>query len=216
MDPQIVKIFNWMIALVVSLACHECAHAWAAKLQGDHTAEREGRLTLNPLAHIDLIGTIILPLVMIATSGGMFGWAKPVPVNLRNLKHPKWGHVIVAAAGPVSNLILCFGFVLAATAYSQLNPTMAENDLFMAIAGPMIKLNAILAIFNLIPIAPLDGGTVFPALLPQNLERIYEEYIAPNGMWILVILMISGALQWVSLFANSYITMSLKVARMFV
>ncbi len=211
MDPQFAKIFNGLLALVLSLSVHECAHAWAAKLQGDDTAEAEGRLTINPIPHIDVIGTLILPLVMMISGGALFGWAKPVPVDTRNLKNARWGHVVVAAAGPFANLGLAFLFMVILAVYTAYRPNIAENDLVMAIAAPMIRINAILAVFNLLPIAPLDGGTVFPAFLPKKLREIYDSYIAPYGMMILLALMISGSLNWVSQLAHGYIVITMKL-----
>lgn len=208
MDPQIALVFNWILALVLSLSCHEWAHAYIAKRQGDDTAEQEGRLTLNPMAHIDIMGTIVLPLVMILTMGGMLGWAKPVPVDLRRLKNQRWGHMLVAAAGPGANIVLCFLSVFALRAYMAGADSIAKGDLVLAFAEPMIQLNAILAVFNLIPLAPLDGGTVFPALLPDNLRKGYDEYVAPYGMWILIALLISGSLVWVSKIAQFVILVS--------
>lgn len=213
MDPQIATTFNLLLALVLSLSCHEWGHAFVAKLQGDPTAEQEGRLTLNPVAHIDIIGTIILPLVMFITAGGFIGWAKPVPVNLRNLKNVRWGHMLIAAAGPAVNLALCFIFIFAHTIYVALNGRPDSDGLFMAFVGPMIHLNAILAIFNLIPLAPLDGGTVFPAFLPQSLRTIYEEYVAPNGMFILIALLVFGSLTWITRIANVYIALVSMLAQ---
>jgi Zn-dependent protease len=207
MDPQIAMAFNWLLALVLSLSCHEWGHAFAAKLQGDDTAEQEGRLTLNPIAHIDIMGTLVLPLVMLLSSGGMLGWAKPVPVNLRKLKNERWGHMLVAAAGPAVNLALCFVFIVFLSLYVAEIGQPSEGDLVMAFAMPMIQLNAILAVFNLIPIAPLDGGTVFPAFLPNSLRTMYDEYVAPYGMFILIALLISGSLGWISQIASTYIGM---------
>ena len=212
MDPQIATVFNWLLALVLSLSFHEWGHAYFAKLQGDSTAEDEGRLTLNPLPHIDILGTLVLPVVMMLTSGGMLGWAKPVPVNLRNLRSPKWGHVLVAAAGPLVNLALCFIFVLMMRLYLGQVGSPEKGDLAMAFILPMVQLNAILAFFNLIPITPLDGGTVFPAFLPEPLRRIYDDYIAPYGMFLLIALLVSGSLSWVHQLSVAYIDFSFSLA----
>lgn len=206
MPVEYAVIFNWMLALVVSLSCHEFAHALFASMQGDDTAKDEGRMTLNPIAHIDLMGTIVLPLIMLLGSGGILGWAKPVPVNLRNLRNPKWGHVLVAFAGPLANLLLCLAFIIFEVVYKKFGQSLAmQNDLVLAITGPMIRINAILAVFNLLPLAPLDGGTVFSAFLPRGLKDIYDQYVAPNGMFILLALMISGSLHWVSKMSSLYI-----------
>jgi Zn-dependent protease len=207
MDPQIATVFNWLLALILSLSCHEWAHAYTAKLQGDNTARDEGRLTLNPIAHIDIMGTIVLPLVMLLTSGGMLGWAKPVPVNLRNLKNERWSHMLIAAAGPGANIVLSFLFIVILVIYEANVGRPVQGDLFLAFAQPMIQLNAILAFFNLIPIAPLDGGTVFPAFLPHTLRTGYDDYIAPYGMYVLIALLISGSLGWISRLAGIFISM---------
>ena len=205
MDPKYAEIFNWLMALVLSLSIHEAAHALAAKVQGDPTAENEGRLTLNPIAHIDLIGTIILPVTMMLFSGGMFGWAKPVPVDTRNLRNQRWGYMLVALAGPMSNLVLCTLSVTVIALYVKFAGRPAENDLVMAFAQPMMHINAILAVFNLIPVPPLDGGTIFSSFLPQKLREAYQIYVYPYGMFILLALMLSDSLRFITQLSSAYI-----------
>ena len=167
-----------LIVLLFSVIIHEVSHGYAALMQGDKTAEYEGRLTLNPLPHIDMVGTIILPMISLMLPGSfLFGWAKPVPFNPYNLKNKKWGEAIVAVAGPFSNLLLALIFGLFIRFY------IVPHGL---VAGPMASLCAIivlvnvtLAVFNLVPIPPLDGSKILSAVLPQswmNVRRAIERF----------------------------------------
>lgn len=187
------QVINMMLALILALSFHEAAHAWVAKLQGDSTAEDEGRLTLNPVPHMDPFGTILFPLVGTMLGGFIFGWAKPVPVNTRNLRDEKWGYVKVAAAGPIANLIFCTIAVFAI----QFVPAQ-EGTVWIAfyrLLQGLIWINAILAFFNLLPIYPLDGGTIFSAFLPDGLREKYEQFVVPYGMFILLALLLTGGLR---------------------
>lgn len=151
-----------IVILIVSAVLHEFAHGYAAYLLGDPTAEMEGRLSLNPLVHLDPFGSVILPFLLVATgSPFVLGWAKPVPFNPYNFKNRRWGEVIVAVAGPVSNLILAliFGLLLR---FSELSQPMIE------IFSVIVIINIILMIFNMIPIPPLDGSKVLFNILPYN------------------------------------------------
>ncbi len=171
MDP-IAIIFSIAI-LIMSVVIHEVAHGYAALFQGDPTAKMEGRLTLNPLIHLDPFGSVLLPLVTFLTAGFAFGWAKPVPYNPYNLRNQRWGELIVAIAGPLSNvaIALIFGLILRFGVGSI--PSSAE---FLIVYIVIINLG--LAVFNMVPIPPLDGSKVLYAFLPfrfqefrQNLER---------------------------------------------
>ncbi len=172
----------FQIAIVIfSVVIHEVSHGFAALALGDHTAESQGRLTLNPLKHIDPIGSVLVPLLSYALGGVLFGWAKPVPYNPYNLRIQKWGPAIVGVAGPLANILLAIVFgltlrFLPGIAGSAPGPYINN---FMTIASTIAFLNLILAFFNLIPVPPLDGSKVLFALLPYRwigVQRILEQY----------------------------------------
>ena len=198
------QVMNMMIALILSLTLHEAAHAFVAYLQGDNTAKSQGRLSLNPIVHMDPVGTILFPLIGSMLGGFIFGWAKPVPVNTRNLKNQKWGYVLVAFAGPASNLILCF---LSVIAYRLIGPVADGTVMvgFSRLAEAMVQINAILAVFNLLPLYPLDGGAIIYEFLPRNLQRAYEEYIIPYGNIILLALIFTGGFRYLAVAAQVWI-----------
>lgn len=203
-------VVNMMIALIISLTFHEAAHALMARLQGDRTAELDGRLTLNPAAHIDPVGTLFFPLIGAMLGGFIFGWAKPVPVDSRNFKSQKWGNIVVAGIGPLSNLMLSF---LSLVALYWIGPTQ-DGTVWMAfsrLASAMITVNAILAIFNMIPVYPLDGGTVLYELLPYEGKRKYEEYVMPYGSFALLGLMLLGGFAWIGALAGFWVQVSEKI-----
>lgn len=186
--------------LLFSIVFHECAHGLVASWRGDDTARLQGRITLNPGAHVDLFGTIIFPLLLLVTRAGfLFGWAKPVPVNPYNLKKPRQDHILVSVAGPGSNILLgiAFAFLYVIITFFTFRvhggPTAMGNFLFVAqkMAYFGIHINALLAAFNIIPIPPLDGSWVLYRLLPPELADRYEA-IFPYGFIILMLLMMSG------------------------
>ncbi len=153
----------------MSVVVHEVSHGYAAYLLGDPTAKSQGRLTLNPLKHLDLWGSIIIPIFLVITkSGFLFGWAKPVPYNPYNLRARRWGEAIVAAAGPASNIIiaLIFGLLIRFA-----GPTGLLSPAFISISAVLVVLNLMLAIFNLVPIPPLDGSKILFAFLPYHMQR---------------------------------------------
>ena len=172
------------IPILFAITLHEAAHGYVARHFGDMTAARAGRISLNPLRHIDPIGTILLPIVTLALGGIIFGWAKPVPVNFGALRHPKKDMLWVALAGPASNLVMAFGWALIAKiALVMQSSYFAEPMWNMARYGIMI--NAVLIALNMLPIPPLDGGRVAVSLLPYR-QAIALSRIEPYGMFILI------------------------------
>jgi Zn-dependent protease len=182
----------WIVAILSSLTIHEFSHGLIAKWKGDMTAEREGRLTLNPLAHLDLIGFI--PLLLFG-----FGWAKPVPFNPYNLKDPKWDSVLISLAGPVSNLIIA---TISAIAFRSLLMAGAINEfnLLTAFLFFLILLNLFLMLFNLIPIHPLDGSKLFFALFDAPKYTELRQFVAVRGPQILMFAVIISLLTNIDIF----------------
>jgi Zn-dependent protease len=183
-----------IIPLLFAVVVHEVAHGWVARQLGDDTAYRMGRLTLNPLKHIDPIGTILVPAVLLLTLGFAFGWAKPVPVNFNNLHNPKRDTALVAVAGPFSNFLMAIIWALVAKLASLLpeSMTMLTSPLIlMSMFGMLI--NSILMVFNLIPIPPTDGGRIATSLLPPRLGYQLSR-VEPFGLFIILALMLSGVL----------------------
>jgi Zn-dependent protease len=187
--PQLLVAF---VVLIASLTVHEAAHAWTASRLGDNTARLLGRLTLNPAVHVDVIGTIVFPLIAMVTGFPLIGWAKPVPVNMRNLQHPRRDFAIVAAAGPISNLLLAAGGALIFTVWDA-NAASATNELIATGLIRFVLLNVLLAVFNLIPIPPLDGGNVLMGVLPEPMAVMIDK-LRPWGFLLLYGLMLSGLL----------------------
>lgn len=182
------------IPLLFAITLHEVAHGWVARYFGDRTAEMLGRLTLNPLRHIDPVGTVIVPLLMLWMSGFIFGWAKPVPINTRALRDPRRNMIAVAAAGPAANLLMAIGWVLLFRLVTSLPavPT-GVGEFVMEMSGKGLFFNTLLAVFNLLPIPPLDGGRVLRGLLPETLGRKLDG-IEPYGLIIVVGLLVLGFL----------------------
>ena len=202
MSFDIAQIFSYLFCFISALSVHEWAHAFAAKKYGDDTAESLGRLTLNPLAHIDPLGTIILPLAGALTGFPLIGWAKPVPVNPRNfIGDVKSANMVIAFAGPLSNIIMCLISCIILAIYIVFGSGLITPDNFFfpltALIQDFILINAILAIFNLLPLPPLDGAAVVGGFLPDDLGEKYEEFIAPYGLFILLFLFWTGVLSWV-------------------
>ena len=187
---QIVAIA--LIPVLFAIVVHEISHGYVAKRFGDNTAYLLGRLTLNPFKHIDPVGTILVPLLMLVFFNFAFGWAKPVPVDWRNLRNPRRDMVYVAAAGPLANLLMAIGWGLIIHLAALMPNTLLfikEPLIFMGAIGTFI--NVILMVFNLLPIPPLDGGRVAVGLLPTRLAHALSQ-VEPYGLIIIVLLLVSG------------------------
>lgn len=187
----------WVLPVLFAITVHEVAHGWVASKLGDKTALMLGRLTLNPIKHIDLVGTIIVPAVLLFLGGFIFGWAKPVPVTWQNLNHPKRDMALVAIAGPISNLIMALlwaGVAKLGTILFMDGFSWALAIRYMGSAG--ILINLMLMYLNVIPIPPLDGSRVVSSLLPNRMAAKYDR-IEPFGFFILLALLALGALGFI-------------------
>ena len=188
--PLIQTILIYALPVLFAITVHEAAHGYAARHYGDHTAERLGRITLNPLKHIDPVGTIVMPLVLyIATSGAfLFGYAKPVPVNFGNLRNPKRDMVWVALAGPASNFFQAVGWKLLLIV---LVVSGVEEPFFVEMAQGGVLVNLVMWAFNLFPLPPLDGGRILVGLLPYK-QAHQVSRIEPYGFFIVMALVLAG------------------------
>jgi len=187
-----VEILAFFAVLILSLSFHEAAHAWSADRLGDPTARQLGRLTMNPLSHIDPIGTILFPLLLWWSGLPMLGWAKPVPVSMRNLKAPRRDFAMVAAAGPASNLVLAVAAAIILRLFlgSHGMPGILTLD---GLLTQIILLNVLLAVFNLVPVPPLDGGNVLAGFVPESVARLIDT-LRPWGFFIIYGLLLTGVL----------------------
>ena len=198
-DLDFAQIFLVFIVLLFSLTVHEAAHAWAADRLGDSTARSRGRVSLNPLVHIDPIGTLLFPLLAIVAGVPVIGWAKPVPVNVQKLRRTRRDYVLVAAAGPASNLTLAVIAALILKLLPVSPVTLGEANVTVPIASMLSRalyLNVLLAVFNMIPIPPLDGGNVIGGLLPRALAYRFDSLIRPYGFILLYALMLTRGLDY--------------------
>lgn len=203
---QIIEI----IALIMSIILHEMAHGYAANALGDPTARLQGRLSGNPLVHIDLLGSIIIPgILFLSNAGILFGWAKPVPYNPYNLKNQKWGEALVAAAGPATNILLAviFAIVFRLVSSGAISPT------FLHISWYIVYINILLAIFNMIPIPPLDGSKILLAILPygpQMQYRRFQQWVERYGlilMFVFIFIFINFFSQPFSIFISTIVAL---------
>jgi Zn-dependent protease len=198
-DINIAQIFIGFTVLLFSLTVHEMAHAWVADRLGDTTARRLGRVSLNPLVHADPIGTVLFPLLAAFSGVPLIGWAKPVPVSVRQLRNPRRDYVLVAAAGPASNLALAVLSALVLTMLPVSPVRLGEPNVSAPIASLLaraLEINVLLAVFNMIPIPPLDGGNVLGGLLPYRLARQFDQ-VRPYGFLLIYALMLSGGLAYI-------------------
>jgi Zn-dependent protease len=194
---EIGSIVLAFIGLLLALTVHEAAHAWAASRLGDPTARLQGRLSLNPAVHIDPVGTLLLPLVALAFNAPILGWAKPVPVDGRYLKHFRRDFMWIALAGPASNVLLAMFASLLLRALPLLPPSIGNISLvepLLRFGVGFFQTNILLAMFNMIPVPPLDGGNVLAGLLPLPVARQYDR-LRPWGFVLLYALMLSGMLR---------------------
>ncbi len=193
------RLAIWVLPVLLAITVHEVAHGWMAKQLGDRTAMMLGRLTLNPLKHIDPFGTVILPVLMLVLGGFVFGWAKPVPVTWENLRRPKRDMALVALAGPLANLfmaVLWLVLIHIGDWLSGTNAWLGTPLVYMGVAGVFI--NVVLMVLNLLPLPPLDGGRVVVGLLPGPLAWRYS-LIEPYGMLIILVLFFTqvlGSILW--------------------
>ena len=185
MDNLIYMLAVNAIPLLTAITLHEAAHGYAARVFGDRTAEMLGRISLNPIKHIDMIGTVAVPALTLAIGGFFFGWAKPVPVNFNNLRNPKTDMIWVAAAGPAANLVMAIGWAI----------ILKFNDMpaIDAIARAGVAWNVGLMVLNLLPILPLDGGRILAGLLPGPLSYKFSR-LEPYGLFIVLGLAVAGVL----------------------
>ncbi len=195
-DINVAQVIIVFVILVFSLTIHELAHAWTADQLGDPTARLLGRVSLNPLVHADLIGTVVFPLMALVSGVPLIGWAKPVPVNIHLLRRQRRDYVLVAAAGPASNLVLAFAAatVTSLVARDTMGGSILPVVLTSLLAGA-VQINLLLAVFNMIPIPPLDGGNVLSGLLPRDLAAGFDR-IRPYGFLILYALVLTDGYRY--------------------
>ncbi len=193
--PQLIAV--WALPVLFAITLHEVAHGWVARFFGDPTAMMLGRLSLNPVKHIDPVGTVLVPVLMLVLGGFLFGWAKPVPITYENLRHPKRDMALVAAAGPLANLLMGVFWSLIMRLGLSMEPSTSQVAAFLVYSGIAgININIILAIVNLLPIPPLDGGRVATSILPGPLAWKLSR-IEPYGVFIVLALFFTHVLDFV-------------------
>ncbi|MBD94462.1 MAG: site-2 protease family protein [Acidobacteria bacterium] len=191
--PDIGQSLIILAVLLFSLTVHEMAHALTADWYGDPTARRLGRISLNPAVHVDPVGTIMLPLLGLLAGGFVFGWAKPVPVNPANLKNHRRDFLVIAAAGPASNILMAIvASQLLGLVPGGLGASEGVPGVLATFGFAMVQLNLLLAVFNMLPVPPLDGGNVLAGVLPEAIAASYDRLVRPYGFVILIVLMATG------------------------
>lgn len=189
-DELVRSFATWVIPALLAITLHEFGHAWAAWRLGDPTAKNLGRVSLDPVRHIDPVGTVLIPLLMVLLRAPfLFGWAKPVPVNYRRLRDHRWGVALVALAGPGANFIMMILWILAFKALAAVDESvgMPQAEFFLRVAVAGVQINAVLFVLNMLPIPPLDGGKITAELLPHKYATSFEK-IEPYGLLILLAL----------------------------
>ena len=193
-SETLYTIAVWAVPVLLAITLHEAAHGWMANRLGDPTARTLGRISLNPLRHIDPIGTVVLPLMLLMLSGFVIGWAKPVPVDIRYFKKPLLDMAVVALAGPASNFLMACGWAMVALIGKLMyEPGDAFALYIMKVGDAGILINLILMVLNLLPIPPLDGGRVVAGVLPPRLAVPFMR-IEPYGMFVVIFLLVTGIL----------------------
>jgi Zn-dependent protease len=207
LDINIAQVFIAFIVLLFSLTVHEMAHAWTADRLGDPTARLLGRVTLNPIAHADPIGTVLFPLIALFTGIPIIGWAKPVPVNVRQLRRHRRDFILVAAAGPASNLAMALVAALLLAMFPVSPVVLGEPNVSAPMASLLtlaVRLNVLLAVFNMLPIPPLDGGNVLSGLLPRNVAWAFDQ-IRPYGFLLLYALILTDGFDYLVVRPSNFV-----------
>jgi len=190
---DLYKILLVLIPVITAITLHEAAHGWVAFKLGDSTARDLGRITINPVKHIDPLGTVVIPIVMIITTGFAFGYAKPVPVNARNFQHPQKDMALVALAGPLSNFIMAIFWMLVLSMSIKLMSHSEALNALKYMAGVGVIINIILMVVNLLPILPLDGGRILTGVLPFKWAAVFAR-TEKLGMLLVILLLVTGIL----------------------
>jgi Zn-dependent protease len=217
---DIAQALTYVLAMMFALTFREMARAWTTHMLGDDSALRMGRLTLNPAAHLDVVGTLVLPMVCALFGLPFIGWAKPIPFDERNFKHPVRDSIITAISGPVANLSLGFVCMLGLALQAKFHIEALEAGAFLApllkLIGAMIYVNGILAFLNLIPLPPLDGAQLLRLFLSHDQWERFEAVMAPYGIFIFLFLAFSGGLAWISKVTMIYVQVIERIAALII